>query len=73
MLTSANGINAFGCEGLKANMQDWLVENINKIEQCSKNKPFKDKEKLLADCIKSLSNYVCITWNVTGKNLYEDK
>lgn len=73
VLTVANGINTFGCEGLKRNMQDWLKNNINIIEKQCKGLDFPKKSILLADCIKSLSNYVCITWNETGKNLYEKK
>ena len=73
VLTVANGINHYGCEGLKANLQDWLKNNIELIEKNSRYREFQDKEKLLADCIRCISNYVCITWNENGKNLYEKK
>lgn len=73
VLTVANGINHYGCEGLKANLQDWLKGNLEIIEKASKYRDFQDKEKLLADCIKCIANYVCITWNENGKNLYENK
>ena len=73
VLTCANGINHFGSEGLNSNLQDWLKRNIEKIEKASKYRDFPDKEKLMADCIKCISNYICITWNEKGKNLYEQK
>ena len=73
VLTCANGINHFGSEGLNGNLQDWLKENIEKIEKASKYRDFPDKEKLIADCIRCIANYICITWNENGKNLYEQK
>lgn len=73
MLTCANGINTFGCEGLKSDLQDWMAENIVKIEKKTKNKYFRDKEKLIGDCIRAIANYVCITCNEGGKNLYTQK
>ncbi len=73
VLACANGINTFGCEGLKNNMQDWMADNIGRIEKVTKFKYFKDKEKLLGDCIRAIANYVCITWNLTGMNLYSKK
>ncbi len=38
-----------------------------------KYRDFNDKEKLLGDCIRSIANYVCITWSEMGKKLYEKK
>ena len=68
VLSCINGINIFGQEGLREDMQLWLEKNIEKIEAKSKNSDFQDKEKLLADCIKAISNFICITWNRQGRD-----
>lgn len=73
VLAVVNGINYFGCEGLNGNMHIWLENNIKQIETVCKGQDFPDKEKLIADCIRSLANYVCITWNDNGKHAYEAK
>ena len=73
VLTLANSINYFGCEGLNSNMHVFLENNIKKIEKTCKGRDFPSKEKLIADCIRSIANFVCITWNEKGKNLYENK
>ena len=73
VLTCANGINVFGTEGLNSDLQLWVENNIKIIEKTSKNEHFKDKEKLLGDCIKSIANYICITWTENGKNMYQNK
>ena len=49
----------------------WLKNNIEEIEKAVGRKDFQEKEKLMADCIRSIANFVCITWNETGKNMYE--
>lgn len=71
VLALANSINYFGFEGLQANMHSWLEGNIEKLEKTCKYKDFTDKEKLIADCIRSIANYVCITGNEKGKIIYE--
>ena len=71
VMSSINAINFFGCEGLRGKVHLSLRQNIDDLEKVSGRRDFQDKEKLFADCVKSLSNYVCITWNETGKNLYE--
>ena len=73
VLTVVNGINYFGSEGLKADMHKWLESNVDRIETVVRKKDFTDKEKLMADCVRSIANFVCITWNEAGKNLYETK
>ena len=70
VITCVNGINFFGQEGLKMKMQKELVENIGKIEKKSRGKDFPDKEKLMADCVRAIANYICITWNEGGVNSY---
>ena len=54
-------------------LQKWLKNNIELIEKQCKSQYFYGKEKLIADCIRSISNYICITWSEGGKKLYEDK
>lgn len=49
------------------------MENIEKIEVASKRKDFRNKEKLLGDCIKAISNFIGITHNPNGKDLYTQK
>lgn len=73
VLTVVNGINYFGSEGLKQDMHKWLEGNVDRIEAVVKNQDFIDKEKLMADCVRSIANFVCITWNEAGKNAYESK
>lgn len=73
MLTIVNGITTFGYQGLKSNDQKWLVENIEKIEISCKRQDFKNKEKLIGDCIKAISNYVGITHSPNGRDLYAEK
>jgi hypothetical protein len=71
VLTCLNGDNFFGNDGLKMHMQTVLAQNIVEIEKAVQNKPFVDKEKLIPDCIRAIANFVCITWNESGKNAYE--
>lgn len=71
VLTSVNGINYFGNEGLKGGLHQALQKNIDEIERIVNKKDFQDKEKLMADCVRAIANFVCITWNETGKNMYE--
>ena len=70
VITCVNGINFFGQEGLKKNIHKWLKGNIDLIEKSVKKKDFPDKELLMADCVRAIANYVCITWNESGMNSY---
>lgn len=63
VLAQVNSINHYGIEGLKTNMLTWLIENIKQIIQL---KNFPKKESLLADSIKAITNYICITWSEHG-------
>jgi hypothetical protein len=71
VISCLNGDNFFGANGLKGNLHRDLADNIEKIERSVQGRHFPDKEKLMADCIRSLANFVCITWNESGKNAYE--
>lgn len=71
VLTCLNGDNFFGNDGLKNSMHNILAKNMAEIEKSVKGQNFVDKEKLMADCIRSIANFICITWNESGKNAYE--
>lgn len=71
VLTCLNGDNFFGNDGLKTNMHTILAQNIVDIEKAVHYKNFVDKEKLIPDMVRSIANFVCITWNESGKNAYE--
>lgn len=70
LLASVNSINFFGIEGLKANLHIALREYINIIENSVNQSHFHDKEKLLGDAIRSITNFICITWSENGSKQY---
>lgn len=71
VMASINALNVYGTEGLLQRNHLSFRQNIDELERAVGRKDFPDKEKLIGDCIRCLSNYVCITWNENGKNLYE--
>ena len=70
LLATIHSINFFGTESIGANTHVNIQEYIKTIEKRSDGKDFQNKELLMVDCLKGISNFVCITWNENGINSY---
>jgi hypothetical protein len=71
ILACINSINYFGIEGLKNNLHNVLNGYIEALEKVTHNEHFNEKEKLIADAIRSIANFICITWSEKGSKQYE--